>query len=189
MEPVATNNNNSQPAAVTNAPVEKEKSAQPSLFDELHQHVTTFENQLKERHKEDRDTLHALKTLTKRFQKELKTLVKKRRGNSTTDDERKDGTQKKQVFVTLKPALAKLLGASEKQSYTYDDIRNQVIQYIRDNKLANGKTIDVNEPLAEVLGEPRYVVEGTKVGYSWLNLKRYLDAQLNKVDVQENPVL
>ena len=55
------------------------------------------------------------------------------------------------------------------------------LSYIRENSLNTGKTFLLTPELEKVLGQPRFAIHGSVLGYSWLNLGRYLADQCVKL--------
>lgn len=176
----------STPAAADVQETQQQAITNLSAAAEISEAITALEGRLRDKAKEDKLMLFQLRNALKKHEKEIKTASKKRRSHAqTAEDGSKPAKQRKAADpVVAKKALAEFLGVPEGSSVDVNDVRTKISAYIADKKLkdsSNGKLFIPDEALGKVLGAARYPYSGDKLGFSFLNMSRYITDAVEKV--------
>lgn len=128
-----------------------------------------------------------IKSIVQLYQKEMRQFKKKsKRSLVVTDAPRENKrTLKEKLEVKADPRLLNFLGLPANSKVSLLNARTVVMQYIRENKLQdpdNKRTFKLDDRLEVIFGAPRYIVAKGELGYSYLNVPRYLG------DLLEYPV-
>jgi len=126
----------------------------------------------------DRELLKQLKQFHQSYNREIKGLTKKssRKTIAKSGKESKRSIKEK-MEVSAQANLLSFLGKPADAKVSISEARKSIGDYIRTHNLqdqTNKHKINPDTNLRGVLGEPRYVFEKGELGYSYLNLPRYI---------------